>query len=97
MVLDESVLYRRRGSPQVMAAQIKHLIHVSQQPRIDLQVLPLDAGAHLAQQGSFQMLKFPAEMVGDPGVVYLELVVEGRYYEDPEQIARYDPSGLLIG
>ncbi len=90
VVLDESVLYRRRGTPQVMAAQIEHLIEVSQRPRIDLQVLPLDAGAHLGQSGSFQLLKFPAEMVGDPGVVYLELVVEGRYYENPEQIARYD-------
>ncbi|MGH3847445.1 MAG: helix-turn-helix domain-containing protein [Pseudonocardiaceae bacterium] len=90
VVLDESVLYRRRGTPQIMAAQIEHLIEASLRPRIDLQVLPLDAGAHLAQQGGFQLLKFPAEMVGDPGVVYLELVVEGRYYEDPEQVARYD-------
>lgn len=90
VVLDESVLYRRRGTPQVMAAQIEHLIEGSQRPRIDLQVLPLDAGAHVAQQGSFQLLKFPAEMVGDPGVVYLELVVEGRYYEDPKEIAWYD-------
>ena len=90
VVLDESVLYRRRGTPQVMAAQIEHLIEVSQWPRIDLQVLPLDAGAHLAQQGSFHLLKFPAEMVGDPGVVFLELSVEARFYEDPEQIARYE-------
>lgn len=90
VVIDESVLYRRRGTPQVMASQIEHLIEVSQRPRIDLQVLALDAGAHVGQQGSFQILKFPAEMVGDPGVVYLELAVEGRYYEDPEQVARYD-------
>ncbi|MGH3692794.1 MAG: helix-turn-helix domain-containing protein [Pseudonocardiaceae bacterium] len=90
VVLEESVLYRRRGTPQVMAAQIEHLIEASQRPRIDLQVLPLDSGAHVAQQGGFQILKFPAEMVGDPGVVYLELFGEGRYYDDPEQVARYD-------
>ncbi|MGH3803162.1 MAG: DUF5753 domain-containing protein, partial [Pseudonocardiaceae bacterium] len=92
VVLDESVLYRRRGTPQVMAAQIKHLIEASQRPRIDLQIMPLDAGAHVAQQGSFQHLKFPAEMVGDPGVVYLELFSEGRFYsnENPEEVARYE-------
>lgn len=89
-VLDESVLYRHRGSPQVMAEQIKHLSDLSERPRIDIQVLPLSAGAHIAQQGSFQILKFPPEFVGDPGVVYLELLAEGRYYEEPEDIAAYE-------
>jgi transcriptional regulator with XRE-family HTH domain len=90
VVLDESVLYRQRGTPQVMATQIQHLIDVSQRPRIDLQVLPLDVGAHLAQQGSFNLLKFPADMVGDTGVVYLDLLIEGRYYDEPEQVATYE-------
>jgi transcriptional regulator with XRE-family HTH domain len=90
VVIDESVLYRQRGTPQVMAAQLQHLIDVSQRPRVDLQVLPLNAGAHIAQQGSFHLLKFPAEMVGDPGVVYLDLLVEGRYYDEPEQVATYE-------
>ncbi len=90
VVLDESVLYRLRGTPQVMAAQLQHLIEVSERPRIDLQILPRDASAHLAQQGTFQLLKFPAEMVGDPGIVYIELLVEGRYYDEPEQVATYE-------
>lgn len=90
VVLDESVLHRRRGMPQVMAAQLEHLLAVSQRPRIDLQVLPLAAGAHVGQQGTFQLLKFPAEMVGDPGIVYVECLIEGRYYEKPEQIAVYE-------
>lgn len=56
MVLDEAVLYRRRGTPQVMAEQLRHLIEISKRPRVDLQVLPLDAGAHLGQQSSFELL-----------------------------------------
>lgn len=90
VVLDESVLHRRRGTPQVMAAQLEHLLAMSQRPRIDLQVLPLTAGAHVAQQGTFQLVKFPAEMVGDPGIVYIECLVEGRYYESPEEVAVYE-------
>lgn len=89
-VLDESVLLRKRGTPEVMAQQLDHLLEVSEQPRVELLVLPLNAGAHVAQQGSFQILKFPSEFVGDPGVVYLELLVEGRYYEDPDDIALYE-------
>lgn len=88
-VLDESVLIRQRGSRAVMAEQLNHLLEMSHQPRIELLVLPLDAGSHVAQQGSFQILTFPPDFVGDPGVVYLELLVEGRYYEEPEEIALY--------
>ncbi|MGH3566339.1 MAG: helix-turn-helix domain-containing protein [Pseudonocardia sp.] len=90
VVLDESVLHRRRGTPQVMAAQLEHLVAMSQRPRIDLQVLPLTVGAHVAQQGTFQLVKFPAEMVGDPGVVFIDCLIEGRYYETPEEVAVYE-------
>lgn len=89
-VLDESVLLRQRGTSEVMAQQLDHLLEMSERPRVELLVLPLNAGAHVAQQGSFQILKFPSEFVGDPGVVYLELLVEGRYYEDPDDIALYE-------
>jgi len=90
-VLDESVLYRRRGGPDVTYRQLEHLLLLSDRPRIDIQVLPLDAGAHMAQQGgTFILLKFPPEMVGDPGVVYHELVTTGVYCDDPAEVARYE-------
>ncbi|MGH3504435.1 MAG: helix-turn-helix domain-containing protein [Nocardioidaceae bacterium] len=89
-VLDESVLRRPRGAPAVMTEQIDHLLQLSERPRIDVQVLPMDAGAHVAQQGSFQVLKFPNEFVGDPGIVYLELLAEGRYHEEPDEIDAYE-------
>ncbi|MFC7344989.1 helix-turn-helix domain-containing protein, partial [Saccharopolyspora griseoalba] len=90
-LIDELVLYRERGNSQVMAEQIDHLIKLSERRRIDLQILPRKAGAHLAQQGgSFSLLKFPTDWVGDPGVVYEEVLLGGRYHEDPEEIALYD-------
>jgi transcriptional regulator with XRE-family HTH domain len=90
VVIDEAVLYRVRGNPLVQAAQIEHLLKVVDQPRLDLQVLPRDAGAHLAQQSSFTLMKFPAEMVGDPGAVFVDTLVESRYYEEPEEIEAYE-------
>lgn len=89
VVLDESVLHRRRGTPEVMLEQIEHLIAMSERPRVTLQILPLDAGAHLAQQGGFQILSFPPEFVDDPGVVYVDQLPEGRYFEAPEQVDAY--------
>ncbi|WP_181188201.1 helix-turn-helix domain-containing protein [Actinopolyspora mortivallis] len=89
-IIDESVLHRPRGDTEVMTEQLNHLIKLCERPRIDLQILPLKAGAHLAQSGGFQILKFPSEMAGDPGVVYLEGLVEGRYYEKPDEVALYE-------
>jgi transcriptional regulator with XRE-family HTH domain len=90
VVLDESVLYRRRGSREVMAEQLANLVEISGRRRITVQVLPLDAGEHEAQQGSFQLIKFPAEFVGDPGVVYLDELPEGHYHEEPGDVAKYE-------
>lgn len=90
VVLDESVLYRRRGDDEVMREQLAHLLEMSAQPRIDIQVLPFDAGATPALDGgSFVVMRFPAEMEGDPGLVYLELLTGGQYVEKPEEIAEY--------
>jgi transcriptional regulator with XRE-family HTH domain len=91
VVLDESVLHRHRGSTHIMRGQLEHLLTMSERPRINIQVLPLDAGAHTAEQGgTFTMLKFPPEMLGDPGLVYHELMTTGVYLEDPEDIAAYE-------
>lgn len=89
-VLDESVLYRQRGDEVTMRTQLKHLLEMSKRPRVDIQVLPFDAGATPAQDGgTFTVMKFLPEMEGDPGLVYLELLTGGMYFEKPEEIAEY--------
>lgn len=89
-VLDESVLYRKRGDAGTMRDQLKHLLDMSRQPRIDIQVLPFDAGASVAQDGgTFTVMRFPQEMENDPGLVYLELLTGGQYFEKPDEIAEY--------
>ncbi len=89
-VLDESVLHRQYGGPITMHGQLQHLLDMSERPRIDVQVLPYDAGATFAQQGgSFVVMRFPAAMENDPGLVYLELLTGGQYFEEPGEIAEY--------
>ena len=89
-VLDEAVLYRTPADSAVMREQLTHLLEMSERPRIDIQVLPLGAGAHIAQQGStFTVMRFPPDMA-DPGVVYLELVNTALYVEEPEDLALYE-------
>jgi transcriptional regulator with XRE-family HTH domain len=89
-VLDESVLHRRYGGAITMLGQFRHLLEMAERPRIDIQVLPYAAGATTAQQsGSFMVMRFPPEMENDPGLVYLELLTGGQYFEDPVEIAEY--------
>jgi transcriptional regulator with XRE-family HTH domain len=89
-VLDESVLYRRRGDAKTMRDQLKHLLEMSKQPRIDIQVLPFDAGSTPAQDGgNFVVMKFPPEMENDPGLVHVELLTGGQYFEKPDEIVEY--------
>lgn len=89
-VIDESVLYRWRGSSEVMREQFEHLLEMSRRPRIDIQILPYDAGASPAQDsGMFIVMRFPPEMEGDPGLVYFELLPGGQYLEKPQEVAMY--------
>lgn len=88
-VLDESVLLRPFCDATVLAEQLEHLIKLLDLPSITLQVLPLETGPHAGFDGTFTILTFPPELVGDPGVAYTESRIGGVYYEHPAEIMRY--------
>ena len=52
-----------------MHEQLLHVADLSERPRVSVQVLPAEAGAHVGLLGGFDMAGF-----GDasPGIVYLE-------------------------
>jgi transcriptional regulator with XRE-family HTH domain len=70
LILDEAVIRRPIGGPEVMASQLKHLVEASHWPNLTLQVLPFSAGAHSALTGPFTILEFPERT--DDDVVYLD-------------------------
>ena len=86
VVLDEAVLHRLVGGPQVMRAQLERLIEVTNLPNVTMQVIPYCAGAHPAMDSTFSMLDF-AGLV--PSLVYVEGLVGRIYVESPHDIARY--------
>ncbi|MGH3830541.1 MAG: helix-turn-helix domain-containing protein [Pseudonocardiaceae bacterium] len=88
-VLDESVLYRPAGEPQILLKQLEHLVKLLDLPALTVQVLPLEAGVHAGNEGTFTILTFPPELVGDPGIAYVESRIGGTYYEDPAEIMTY--------
>jgi transcriptional regulator with XRE-family HTH domain len=84
LILDEAVIRRPIGGPEVMASQLKHLIEASQWPNITLQVLPFVAGAHPALPGPFTIVEFPDRT--DDDVVYLDSWAGPIYLEKERDI-----------
>jgi transcriptional regulator with XRE-family HTH domain len=69
-LLDESVLHRAIGGPDVMAAQLRWLGQVADLPDVSIRVLPFSAGGHPGLRGSFVFLTFPEP--NTPDVVHME-------------------------
>lgn len=67
-VLDESVLRRPVGGPDVLAAQLAHLAELAERPNVELLIQPFDAPVQATPWGAFVLLGFPWE----GGLVYLE-------------------------
>ncbi|XVS65260.1 helix-turn-helix domain-containing protein [Actinosynnema sp. CA-299493] len=86
-VIDQAVLHRRIGGPGVLGLQLDHLLTAAERPNITVRVLPYSVGVHPALHGSFTILEFPIER--DPGVVYVEDRIGGRYRDDTEEIDEY--------
>lgn len=87
-VLNEAVLRRSVGTPDVMLEQMNHLIEVSQRPRVTLQIVPFSAGAYAGMGTSFVLFRFRREPVAD--VVYLEHQTGALYLDGPAHVQSYD-------
>jgi hypothetical protein len=86
-VLDEAALRRSPGGPEVMRAQLEHLLQVTELPNVTLQVVPFDAGPHAAAGGPFTILRFPEPDL--PDLVYLEQLNSAVYLDHPDEVANY--------
>jgi transcriptional regulator with XRE-family HTH domain len=86
-VIDEAVLRRPIGGPDVMRAQIKALSEACRLPDVRLQVIPFRAGGHAAAGGAFTILRFPDQEL--PDVVYIEHLANALYLDKREDVELY--------
>lgn len=84
VVMDAQVLRRQVGGPEVMRAQLLHLIDRAALPTVTLQIITRPA--HAAMMGAFSVLEFPDP--DDPAVFYLEYPTGSIHIEDPDQLRR---------
>ncbi len=84
LILDESVVRRTIGGPEVMRGQLARLVEASRKPNVTLQVLPFASGSHAGLRGSFSILEFPER--ADSDVAYVESVAGIIYLEKEREV-----------
>ncbi|MEU9958501.1 helix-turn-helix transcriptional regulator [Streptomyces liliifuscus] len=88
IVMDETVLRWPVGGPEVMRAQIDHLIAVNSLPQVTLQIMPFKNGPHPAMRaGAFHLFRFRAREL--PDIVYLNGLVGAVYLDKDDDVVVY--------
>ncbi|WP_371580669.1 Scr1 family TA system antitoxin-like transcriptional regulator [Streptomyces sp. NBC_01314] len=89
-VISEAALYQKLGGADVMRGQLLKLLAFEKNHRINVQVLPFEAGAHAGLQGSFNLYRCRQ----DPDIVYTEGYGSGHPTANPDTVRdcslRYD-------
>jgi transcriptional regulator with XRE-family HTH domain len=86
-IIDEAALHRLVGGPNVMQAQLAHLIDCAHSPHTTIQVIPFSAGAHSGMRGSFIILRFGPQ---DPDVVYIDSMAGDLFLDEEADLITYN-------
>jgi transcriptional regulator with XRE-family HTH domain len=87
VVIDETVLRRPIGGPEIMRAQIDRLIEACAMPTIRLQVMPFAAGPHPAMYGPFHIFRFELQEL--PDMVCAESLVGAVYFDERDDVSTF--------
>lgn len=83
-LLDEAVLRRPVGGPDVMAEQIMHLVHLVEDRRVRVHVMPFGLGAYPLLQSMLTLMWFEDQ----PPAAYSEGVYVGKVHDSPTVVER---------
>ena len=85
-ILDEAALHRVVGGLEVMAAQLDKVLRMSALPKVVIQVLPYEAGAHAAMESNFSIVELSAPA---SDVVFVEGLIGSVYLDRAQDLDRY--------
>ncbi|MET8676577.1 helix-turn-helix transcriptional regulator [Streptomyces sp. NPDC004647] len=87
VVMDETVLRRPIGGPDVMRGQVDRLIEATATRHVRLQIMPFAAGPHPAMYGPFHIFRFPIQEL--PDIAYTESLVGGVYLDQRDDVSAF--------
>ncbi|MGW8763072.1 helix-turn-helix domain-containing protein [Streptomyces sp. NPDC055815] len=82
-IVEEHVLRRQTGGPEVMREQIDHILEICARRNIDIQVMPQTRGHHAGLDGPLQLL----ETVENKWYAYCEGQRAAHLISDPKEIS----------
>lgn len=84
-ILEETVLMRPVGGPEVRAEQLRHLLTLSQLPHVQILVVPLDCEEPVGASGPMTVLETPdRRMLG-----YVEIHGAGTLVSDKNEVSTW--------
>ncbi|MCX5530256.1 helix-turn-helix domain-containing protein [Streptomyces sp. NBC_00006] len=87
VVMDETVLRRPPGGPEVLRGQLDRLIEVTRRPNVTLQIAEFASGPHPGTFGPFTLFRFPVREL--PDMVYSEYVTGALYLDARDEVGMH--------
>jgi hypothetical protein len=91
-LLDEQVLDHCFGGAEVMRAQLRHLLDLTQRPRVSIRIVPQSAGAHSGVDGPFRVITIDSR-----DIAYAGAARGGRLIEMCDEVEDFRLDFDLIG
>ncbi|WP_433635533.1 helix-turn-helix domain-containing protein [Nocardia sp. CA-120079] len=93
-ILNEAVLERIVGGPEVMYHQLNHLLKISSQDNVTVRIVPYSVGVHGGMAASsFILLSFPTGSNGEPfepPIAYVDTLTDSMYLNKPDEFHSYE-------
>ena len=88
-VMSEAALRQRIGGPEVLVAQLRHLVTMIEEhpDTLEVRVIPFSSPGHPALGGSFHLLTFASPAL--PALAWLETVTSTDLIDDGIRVAEY--------
>ncbi|MGW2208766.1 helix-turn-helix domain-containing protein [Streptomyces sp. NPDC001781] len=87
VVMEEAVLHRVVGGPEVMREQIDRLLEFSELPHVSVDVVPFAAGAHVGACAPFTYFRFEEREL--PDIVYSEILSGAMYLDQRSDVVAH--------
>ncbi|MEU4107413.1 helix-turn-helix domain-containing protein [Streptomyces sp. NPDC048208] len=87
VVMEEAVLHRAVGGPEVMREQIERLLELSELEHVSVDVVPFTAGAHVGACAPFTYFRFEEPEL--PDIVYSEILSGAMYLDQRSDVVAH--------
>ncbi|MEU1479113.1 helix-turn-helix domain-containing protein [Streptomyces sp. NPDC001668] len=87
VVMEEAVLHRVVGGPEVMREQIERLLEVAELEHVSVDVVPFTAGAHVGACAPFTYFRFEEREL--PDIVYTEVLSGAMYLDQRSDVSAH--------